>query len=393
MRRPNIQSAAIAILCVSLLLPRYNYAADANRANLEKVVAHAIRPVMERYRVPGMAVGIVVKGRNYVYDYGTASKATGRAVTSNTLFEIGSISKTFTATLAAYAQVNGKLALTDMASKHLPSLRGSAFDLVSLLNLGTHTSGGLPLQVPDDIANNAQLMAYFQSWKPTYPPGTYRIYANTGIGMLGMIAAKSMNEDFVTLMEGKIFPELGMKNTYLNVPKAQTVNYAEGYTATDTPVRMTPGVLASEAYGIRTNVGDLLRFVEANMRMLDLDGKLQRAITDTHTGYYRVGAMIQDLVWEQYQYPVKLQDMLAGNSPKLIFEANPVIPIDPPLQSKDDVLINKTGSTNGFAAYVAFAPGRKMGVVILANKRYPIDARVTAAYEILTRLDDGSSKD
>ena len=53
----------------------------------------------------------------------------------------------------------------------------------------------------------------------------------------------------------------------------------------------------------------------------------------------------------------------------------------------------KTGSTNGFAAYVAFAPERKIGVVILANKSYPIDARVTAAYEILTRLDDGPSKD
>jgi beta-lactamase class C len=391
--RPNIQSATIAILCVSVLLPSYNSAADANKDNLGKLVAHAIRPVMERYGVPGMAVGIVVKGRNYVYNYGTASKATGRAVTSNTLFEIGSISKTFTATLAAYAQVDGKLALTDMASKYLPSLRGSAFDRVSLLNLGTHTSGGLPLQVPNDVTNNAELMAYFRSWKPTYAPGSYRTYANPSVGMLGMIAAKSMNEDFVTLMEGKLFPELGLKNTYLDVPKAQTENYAQGYTTTDTPVRMTPGVLASEAYGIRTSVGDLLRFVEANMRMLDLDEKLQRAITDTHTGYYRIGTMTQDLIWEQYHYPVQLQDLLAGNSAKISLEPNPAIVIDPPLKSKDDVLINKTGSTNGFAAYVAFAPERKIGVVILANKSYPIDARATAAYEILTRLNGESSKD
>jgi beta-lactamase class C len=391
--RPNIQSATIAILCVSVLLPSYNSAADANKDNLGKLVAHAIRPVMERYGVPGMAVGIVVKGRNYVYNYGTASKATGRAVTSNTLFEIGSISKTFTATLAAYAQVDGKLALTDMASKYLPSLRGSAFDRVSLLNLGTHTSGGLPLQVPNDVTNNAELMAYFRSWKPTYAPGSYRTYANPSVGMLGMIAAKSMNEDFVTLMEGKLFPELGLKNTYLDVPKAQTENYAQGYTTTDTPVRMTPGVLASEAYGIRTSVGDLLRFVEANMRMLDLDEKLQRAITNTHTGYYRIGTMTQDLIWEQYHYPVQLQDLLAGNSAKISLEPNPAIVIDPPLKSKDDVLINKTGSTNGFSAYVAFAPERKIGVVILANKSYPIDARVTAAYEILTRLNGESSKD
>jgi beta-lactamase class C len=393
MMRPNNQTAAIAILCVSVLLPTNNHAADAKNASLEKVVAHAIRPVMERYGVPGMAVGIVVKGQSYVYDYGTASKATRRAVAGNTLFEIGSISKTFTATLAAYAQIDGTLALTDMASKHLPALRGSAFDQVSLLNLGTHTSGGLPLQVPNDVTNNAQLMAYFQSWKPTYFPGAYRSYSNPSIGMLGMIAAKSMNEDFVTLMERKLFPELGMKTTYLDVPKVQTENYAQGYTTTGKPVRMTPGVLASEAYGIKTSAGDLLRFVEANMRMLDLDEKLQRAITDTHTGYYRIGAMTQDLIWEQYQYPVKLQELLAGNSAKISSEANPAIKIDPPLQPKNDVLINKTGSTNGFAAYVAFVPGRKIGVVILANRNYPIDARVSAAYEILTQLDDESSKD
>jgi len=85
---------------------------------------------------------------------------------------------------------------------------------------------------------------------------------------------------------------------------------------------MTPGVLASEAYGIRTSVGDLLRFVEANMRMLDLDEKLQRAITDTHTGYYRIGAMTQDLIWSSINIRLNyricwleiLQDQLRSQS-------------------------------------------------------------------------------
>jgi beta-lactamase class C len=390
MIRPKIQSAAIAALCASILLPMNSRAAVDRRAVVERVVAQTVRPVMARYGVPGMAVGIVTKGQNYVFDYGVASKATRRPVSSSTLFEIGSISKTFTATLASYAQVSGKLSLSDFAAKYIPSLRGSNFDRVSLLNLGTHTSGGLPLQVPNGIANNTQLMAYFQHWKPAYAPGTYRTYSNPGIGMLGMIAARSMNEDFVALMERKLLPKLGMQHTFLDIPNAQMENYAQGYTTNDTPVRMAPGVLAPEAYGIRTTAADLLRFIEANMGMLDLDERLKRAISGTHTGYYRVGAMTQDLVWEQYQYPAGLVELLAGNSAKVILEANPATKLDPPLRPRDDVLINKTGTTNGFAAYVAFVAEKKTGIVLLANKSCPIDARVTAAYEILTRLDDAS---
>ncbi|MGA8534300.1 MAG: class C beta-lactamase [Candidatus Tumulicola sp.] len=361
-------------------------AAGDEQAAIEKVVARAIHPVMERYGVPGMAVGIVMNGRTYVYNYGVASKATGKPVAGNTLFEIGSISKAFTATLASYAQVSGKLSLPDMASHYLPALRGSAFDKVSLLNLGTHTPGGLPLQVPSDVTNDTQLMAYFQSWKPAYAPGTHRTYGNPGIGLLGVIAAKRMNEDFVALTEGKLFPWLGMNETFIIVPPAQMENYAQGYTSKDAPIRMTPGVLWAETYGVRTTAGDLLRFVEANMGMLDLDATFQRAITGTHTGYYRIGAMTQDLIWEQYRYPVDLTRLLAGNSDKMLFEASAATELVPPLPPQDAVLIDKTGSTNGFGAYVAFVPEKKIGVVILANKSYPIDARVTAAYEILTHL-------
>ena len=343
---------------------------------------------MDRYGIPGMAVGIIVHGHPYVFDYGLASKAPDKPVTSDTLFEVGSVSKTFTATLASYAQVDGKLSLSDSASKYLPALRGSAFDNVTLVNLGTHTPGGLPLQVPDDVTNDAQLMAYFQNWKPAYAPGTYRTYSNLSIGLLGVIVATSMNEDFGALMHETLFAPLGLKHSFLDVPPDQMANYAQGYTKDGAPIRMAPGVLGAEAYGIRTTAADLLRFLEANLRMLTLEPKLQRAIVDTHTGYYQTGDMTQDLIWEQYSYPVTLDRLLAGNSDKMIFEANPAAKLDPPLQPQDATLINKTGSTNGFGTYVAFVPAKKLGIVLLGNKSYPIAARVTAAYAILTQLDD-----
>jgi beta-lactamase class C len=96
--------------------------------------------------------------------------------------------------------------------------------------------------------------------------------------------------------------------------------------------------------------------------------------------------MTQDLVWEQYPYPVELKDLLAGNSAEVIYEANPAARLDPPLSPRTDVLLDKTGSTNGFAAYMACVPAKTLGIVLLANKNYPIEARVTAAYEILARL-------
>lgn len=388
----NVPGTAMMALCVSLSLPTYSRAVDDKKVNVETIVTQTVQPLMEREGIPGMAVGIVYDGQSYVLNYGTASRASGKPVNDDTLFEIGSVSKTFTATLAAYAQVSGQLSLSDPVSKYLPVLRGSHFGEVSLLNLGTHTSGGMPLQVPDEVTNDDQLMRYFQNWKPTYAPGTYRTYANPSIGLLGRVATKSLHEEFSALMEGRLYPMLGLRNTYLNVPASRVDNYAQGYTTKDAPIRMAPAILAAETYGVRTTAGDLLRFVEANMGMLAIDEKWQRAITSTHTGYYQVGGMTQDLIWEQYPYPTELKTLLAGNSDDLILKPNPTIKLDPPSPPQEAVLINKTGSTNGFSTYVAFVPARKLGVVLLANKRYPIEARVRRAHQILTRLEDLSVK-
>jgi CubicO group peptidase (beta-lactamase class C family) len=289
--------------------------------------------------------------------------------------------------LASYAQIQGDLSLTDNVSKYLPSLRGSSFDHVSLINLATHTAGGLPLQVPDEIKNNDQLMAYLKQWKPAFAAGTDRTYSNLSIGMLGLITAQSMRESFEVAMEKKLFAELGMKRSYINVPADQMKRYAQGYTKKDEPIRVSPGVLDSEAYGVKSTSSDMIRFVALNMDADKLNDKLRRAIVATHTGYFTSGELTQDLIWEQYPYPIELKRLLYGNSPSMIFEDQPATRLAEPLQPQTNVLIDKTGSTNGFGAYVAFIPAKKMGIVILANKSYPIDARVTAAFEILTRLE------
>lgn len=133
-------------------------AADGQQNKIKGIVDRAVQPVMLNYSIAGMAVGLTIAGKSYVFNYGVASRTPQRPVTDQTLFELGSISKTFTATLALCAQASGNLSLADKVSKQLPSLDGTRFGEVTLLNLGTHTSGGFPLQLPESIQTEDELM-------------------------------------------------------------------------------------------------------------------------------------------------------------------------------------------------------------------------------------------
>ncbi|MGH8845128.1 MAG: class C beta-lactamase [Advenella sp.] len=377
---------ATLTLLTGVMASSAGYAAQ-DQATVKQQVDATVMPVMKKHNIPGMAIGVIAQGNTYLFNYGVASRQTASAVTSSTLFELGSISKTFTATLASYAQVMGNLKLTDTVATHLPQMQGTAFGSVSLMQLGTHTPGGFPLQVPEQIRNNEQLMSYLQQWKPPFEKGTQRTYTNPGIGMLGLITAKAMGQDYIPLMEKKIYNGLGMNDTYIDIPDDKMTHYAQGYTKEDTPARVSKAILWAEAYGAKSTSKDMVHFLKTNMRMTTLDDRLQAAVMDTHTGYFQTAAMIQDLIWEQYPYPVTLESLLYGNSADFALKPQPVKALVPPTAPRDDVWINKTGSTNGFGAYVAFVPARKLGVVILANKNYPNADRVAMAYRILSTLD------
>lgn len=355
--------------------------------DLRAVVDASVKPLMQQQSIPGLVVGVIKDGKAQYFNYGVASKDAKQPVSENTLFEIGSVSKTFTATLAGYAVASGKLTLTDPASQYLPALRGGKFDHISLLNLGTYTAGGLPLQFPREADNTQHMISYFQQWKPDFAPGTQRLYSNPSLGLFGYLAAQSLKQPFDQLMEKTLLPKLGLKHTFVTVPERQMNLYAQGYGKDGKPVRVGPGAMDSEAYGIKTSASDLLHYVEVNMRPATLDPVLQQAITTTHTGYYTVEGMTQGLGWEMYPYPIKLDALVEGNSTKMAMEPHPVNWLTPSQAPRADTLVNKTGSTNGFGAYVAYVPSKDMGVVILANKNYPNAERVKVAHAILSALD------
>ena len=378
----NLKAVAFAIyFCCH---PFSGWAANEPE-KIREIVDTSIRPLMAEHGVPGMAVAVTVNGEAFFFNYGVASREKNTPISEKTLFELGSISKTFTATLASYAQALGKLSFNDNPGQYLPELKGSAIDKATLLNLGTYTAGGLPLQFPDEVSND-QMMGYFQQWKPDAAPGRQRRYSNPSIGLLGYITGLALKSDFADAMESQLFPQLGLEGSYVRVPDIAMENYAWGYDKENRPVRGNPGVFAAQAYGVKSSTADMIRYVQANIEPSRLRGPARQAVESTHVGYFKSGAMVQGLGWERYPYPITLKRLLNGNSYDMILDPNPATQLPVPLAGSRRTLFNKTGSMDGFGNYVAFVPEKRIGVVILANKNYPIPARITAAHAILERL-------
>lgn len=353
-------------------------------AKMREVIDAVIRPVMAEHKVPGLAVAVTVDGQAFFFNYGVASRETNQPVSEATIFELGSVSKTFTATLALYAQALGKLSLDDHPSRYLPQLKGKPIDEVTLLNLGTYTAGGLPLQFPDKVSDQGQMLRYFRDWNPDAKPGTQRQYSNPSIGLLGHVTGLALKREFADAVETDLLPKLGLKHTYIRVPPSAMADYAWGYDRLNRPVRVNPGVFDAEAYGVKSTSGDMIRFVHLNMDAGGVVESVRRAVDATHSGYFEVAGMVQGLGWEQYPYPIPLGSLLMGNSDTILFDAHAAKRVaGPPVGPR---LFNKTGSTGGFAAYVAFVPQQRVGIVMLANRSYPIADRVRAAFAILSWL-------
>ncbi|CAO4133849.1 class C beta-lactamase [Methylorubrum extorquens] len=367
------------------LVPTPALATDPS-ARVAAAVEQAYRPLLKAYDVPGIAVAVTREGHSTVFTFGLADRERQRPVTRDTLFEIGSVSKTFTATLVAYAQGLGRLSLDDAPSRFLPELRGSALDRVSLLDLGTYSAGGLPLQFPDAVTDEAAMIAYFRRWQPSAPPGTQRLYSNPSLGLFGAAAAAAMGGDFADLMETRLFPGLGLKHSFIRVPASESERYAWGYGRDGAPIRVNPGVLDGEAYGVKSSAADMIRFVEAHLDPARLDPPMRQAVQGTQIGYFRIGEMVQGLGWEQFPYPVSLERLQAGNAEPMRFEAQPAARLDPPRMPTGLTLFDKTGSTNGFGAYVAFVPAKRIGLVMLANRAFPMPERIAAAHAVLEAL-------
>lgn len=354
-------------------------------AEVESLLANTCGPLARTHDIPGLVVGLLFEGRPYFLTLGSTALQGGSAVTPDTLFELGSISKCFTSLLAGLAQVQGRMGLEQPVGEVVQALRGTPIGQATPLHLATYTAGGLPLQFPDGVNTSDQAIAWLASFEPDAAPGTVRRYSNPSIGLLGHAAATAIGRDFTELSE-LMLASLGLGSTFTSVPRAHIHRYAWGHDKNQRQVRVNPGAFDAQAYGIKSSASDMLRFLQAVLDPDRMPPALRQALAVTTTPRYQIGPMQQGMGWEMYAPPWSLPDLQQGNGPITVLQPQPAKALLRSATPMVSLLLNKTGSTSGFGAYVALVPQRQVAFVILANRNFPVADRVSVAHQVLQAL-------
>ena len=355
------------------------------QTEIRDLAKRSFSSAVAEYDIPGLVVGVTVHGQHYFFATGLASREDNIAVSADTMFELGSISKIFNVSLAALAEQWDVLDLDAAVSDQIPELQDSAFGELRLTDLATHSTGGLPLQVPDSVRDVPGLLDWLAAWQP--PQQGFRSYSNISIGLLGYITASALGKSFSDSVQQELFPAMGLESTWIVVPPDAMNRYAFGYDRrTNAPIRVGPGVLDYETYGVKSTARDMLRLLDLEMGQAETTLELRTALERTRQGYSKTAFYVQGMIWEQYPWPVTVERIVNGNGYDFIRNPQLAEPINPPLPAQKDVILNKTGSTNGFGSYIVMLPGKSLGVVVLANRNYPNEARVRTTFNFVQGL-------
>ena len=259
-----------------------------------------------------IVVGVITPNGTQVSAYGNISKSNPTPVDGNTIFDVGSVTKTFVATVLADLVNQGVVKLSDPLEMYLPSnvtvpsYNGSK---ITLGDLATHTSG-LPYWPSGWIWNKyyttQQVYEFLSNSTFEDEPGTVAKYSNIGMGMVGQAISLKMGVPLIQLIEDRILNVLGMNSTSIALSDEQKSRLAIGHlNSQELPFWNTSRPIAP-AGGLHSSVADMLKFASANLGLIDTkinnamkeshiivhDSRLGKAFSNNYTAYVSLGWII-----------------------------------------------------------------------------------------------------
>lgn len=266
-----------SVLLGALALSLRSGEAWAQTSPEEDIVAVLKERVDAGRESTGLVAVVLDNGRRLDAAYGRSDSADSRALDADTVFEIGSITKVFTALLLADMIVRGEVAASDPVAKFLPDdVRVPYFEStpITLLDLATYTSG-LPRMPANFAPRNAsnpyadysveQLYDFVSNHKLRFRPGTHYEYANLGFGLLGHALALRAGKSYEELVVSRICAPLGMESTRITLSNSMQARLARGHNATLDPVANWDIPTLAGAGALRSTANDLFKFLEMSL--------------------------------------------------------------------------------------------------------------------------------
>ncbi len=313
---------------------------------LPEAVVASIKERIEYGLTPSIVIGIIDKDGPQYYSFGTKTIG-GEPVDEHSIYEIGSISKVFTATLLADNIVKGKMKADDQVSKYLPSsvkvpTYNGSNKPITLGNLSDHTSSlprmptNMPASNPNDPAADytPQLMyAFLSAYTLPREVGSEFEYSNFAVGLLGQIQALAAGTSYEEAITSVITSPLKMKETGITLSDKMKDNLAVGHSM-GMPVSNNHMNAMQGAGGIRSSAHDMLLFLSANMGLTK--SQLTKAMQLAHTPRHSKAGKQVGLGW--FISKGSLGEVIAHN-----------------------------GGTGGYRSFAGFVKETGRGVVVLTN--------------------------
>lgn len=305
-----------------------------------------IKQRVDEKRSAGIVVGVVdADGNTRVVAYGDPGPGQP-PLDANSVFEIGSISKVFTATVLAEMVQEGKVHLDDPVQTFLPpSVRIPTRNgkVITLGNLSEQNSG-LP-RMPDNFhpANPAnpyadysvqQMYDFLSNYQLTRDPGAEFEYSNLGVGLLGHVLSLAAGKPYEELERERVWAPLGMTHTAITLTPWMIAHLALGHDEQGNVVANWDIPTLAGAGAIRSTTEDMLKFLQANLH--PERGKLEQAMAFAHQERAPAGKMGIGLNWLSVH---------AGT----------------------DTIVWHNGGTGGYRTFIGLEPSHKIGVVVMTN--------------------------
>lgn len=257
--------------------------------DIEKIIDKSAKELLKNKEFNSLSIGIYKDGKQYIRHYGELTKGANNPPTDQTIYEIASVTKTFTGYLVAKAVLEKKLHLDDDIAQYLEgsysnlTFQGQAITIRHLL---THTAGlphfmspemtevfkKLKPDAPDNFRSlevNMTKDLFFEllnTFELKEVPGTKYSYSNAGAELVGYILTSIYSQSIDELLQESFIDRLKMSNTAIRITAAQEKQLAQGYwlqNATLSPNWLNP--LWATGAGIKSTMPDLLKYIQFNL--------------------------------------------------------------------------------------------------------------------------------